>query len=86
MAPTQKPEEPLGLFRKCCGLVGCLSLCPPNRRGAACCARLRVRVLVGQGKPFDLAQDRPCPYDEGNPVHVPRHDPTRRQQNRRILG
>src|SRR3990172_13257845 len=34
---------------------GLLSLRPPNRRGAACCARLRVRVLVGQGKP--------CPYD-----------------------
>lgn len=31
-------------------------------RGATCCA------LFGQGKPFDLAQDRPCSYIPDGPA------------------
>jgi hypothetical protein len=46
-----QPLKQSRLFRKSCGSRDYLSLWYLNCRGAACCALLGVRGLVGQGKP-----------------------------------
>src|SRR3990172_4641573 len=66
--PSYGARSPKGLCREWCRELDCLSLWYLNRRGAACCALLGVRGLVGQGKP--------CPYEDHDPMHTVRRDPT----------